>query len=145
MIVRGCDFPEDRYYHADINVWLKEEAPGVLLLGATSFGVALAVEFVAFLPKPSGTQVEAGRAVGLLELSKTMVSVRSPVKATILAHNAAAVADPALISTDPYQGGWLLRLGVDEWKSADLVSGAAIPAAFEQAMDLENFTGRQVR
>jgi len=145
MIVRGCNFPEDRYYHADLNVWLKQESPGVLLLGATSFGVALAAEFVAFLPKPAGTQVEAGRAVGLLELSKTMVSVRSPVNATILAHNAAAVADPSLISTDPYHGGWLLRLGVGDWQSAQLVSGAAIVAAFEQAMDLENFTGREGR
>ena len=145
MIIRGCEFPGDRYYHVDINVWMKEESPGVVLLGATSFGAALAVEFVAFLPKPSGTQVEAGRAVGLLELSKTMVSVRSPVKATILGHNAAAVADPSLISTDPYHGGWLLRLGVADWKSAELVSGAAIAAAFEQAMDQENFTGRQER
>ena len=145
MIIRGCDFPEDRFYHPDINVWLKEELPGVVLLGATSFGVALAVEFVAFLPKPAGTQVDAGRAVGLLELSKTMVSVRSPVKATILGHNAAAVADPSLISTDPYLGGWLLRLGVAEWKSADLVSGAAIVTAFEHAMNLENFTGKGMR
>lgn len=145
MMIRGCDFPEDRYYHADINVWIKEESPGVVLLGATSFGAALAVEFVAFLPKPAGTKAEAGRAVGLLELSKTMVSVRTPVDATILAHNPAAVADPSLISTDPYHGGWLLRLEVGAWKSADLLAGAAIVAAFEQAMDLEDFTGREAR
>ncbi len=37
MIIRGCDFPEDRYYHPDINVWLKEEVPGVVLLGAAAF------------------------------------------------------------------------------------------------------------
>lgn len=143
MIVRGCEFPEDRYYHADFNVWVKDESPGVALLGATSYGAALAVEFVAFLPKATGTRAAAGRAVGLLELSKTMVSVRTPVDAIILAHNAAAVADPSLISADPYAGGWLLRLAVGEWKIADLVSGPAIAAAFEQAMDMESFTGRE--
>ena len=39
MLVRGCEFPEDRYYHADFNVWIKPESPGVALLGA---GLALA-------------------------------------------------------------------------------------------------------
>ena len=140
MIIRGCDFPEDRCYHPEHNVWLKSEAPDVVLLGATSFGVALAVEFVAYIPKPVGTEVEAGRAVGLLELVKTIVSVRTPVKGTILEHNAAAVADPGIISADPYGAGWLVRLKVDGPAVLEsLVSGDAIGPAFEEAMRLENF------
>lgn len=145
MIIRGCEFPEDLHYHADFNVWVKEESPGIVLIGATSFGVALAVEFVAFLPKAVGTEIDAGRAAGLLELSKAMVSVRSPVKGTILAHNEAAVADPSLIGSAPYRAGWLIRLKVGEWNREDLVSGAAILPAFEEAMDLDNFTGKEIR
>lgn len=143
MRVRGCDFPEDRYYHAEHNVWVKLHAPGVAVLGATSFGVALAVEFVAYIPKAAGTQVAAGRAVGLLELAKTIVSVRTPVKGSILAHNEAAVRDPSIITDDPYHAGWLVRLKVDEWNAAvqPLVTGAAIGPAFEEAMQLENFEG----
>ncbi|MFM9972469.1 MAG: glycine cleavage system protein H [Burkholderiales bacterium] len=143
MLIRGCDFPEDRHYHPDFNVWLKEEASGVVLLGATSFGVALAVEFVAFLPKALGAEIDAGRAVGLLEISKVMVSVRTPVKGRILGHNEAAVADPSLISNDPYGAGWLLRLEVGAWDRQGLVTGDAIRAAFEDAMDLDNFTGME--
>jgi glycine cleavage system H protein len=145
MRVRGCDFPEDRYYHADFNVWIKEETPGVLLLGATSFGVAQAVEFVAFLPKADGTRIDAGRAAGLLELSKAMVSVRSPVAGTIIGANQHAVADPSLISSDPYNSGWLIRLAAPDWNPAGLVFGPAISPAFNEAMDLENFTGRDPR
>jgi len=143
MIVRGCDFPEDRCYHAEHNVWLKEEASGVVLLGATAFGVALAFDFIAFLPKPAGTVVEAGRAAGLLELAKTIVSVRTPVAGTILGSNEAAVADPAVIRDDPYGAGWLVRLRADAWNAAaaQLVSGEAIGPAFEEAMDLEGFQG----
>jgi glycine cleavage system H protein len=143
MMVRGCDFPEDRCYHPEHNVWLKSEAPGVVVLGATSFGVALAVEFVAYIPKPVGTEVDAGRAVGLLELVKTIVSVRTPVAGTILEHNAAAVADPAVISADPYGAGWLVRLKVDAGPTAlqPLVSGQAIGPAFEEAMRLESYVG----
>src|SRR5262245_52311779 len=143
MMVRGCDFPEDRCYHPDYNVWARREPGGEVLIGATSFGVALAVDFIAFMPKPPGTTVDAGRAVGLLELAKTIVSVRTPVKGTIIGANEAAVADPAIIRDDPYGAGWLIRLKADDWGAAQgsLVSGAAIVAAFEEAMNLENFEG----
>ena len=145
MIVRGCEFPEDRHYHVDFNVWVKEESPGVVLIGATAFGVALAVEFVAFLPKAVGTEIDAGRAVGLLELSKAMVSVRTPVSGVIIEANAAALADPSLIASAPYHAGWLIRLNVGQWNPDDLVCGDAIGSAFEAAMDLDNFTGREIR
>ena len=143
MIVRGCHFPEDRHYHADFNVWVKEESPGILSLGATDYGVAQAVEFVAFLPKAPGSEIDAGRAAGLLELSKAMVSVRSPVRGRILEANEHAVSDPSLIASDPYGAGWLIRLEVHAWEPAGLLSGAAIGPAFEAAMDLDNFSGRQ--
>jgi len=143
VTVRGCEFPTDRYYHADYNVWIREETPGVALIGATAFGVALAIDFVAFMPKPLGSRVEAGRAVGLLELAKTIVSVRTPIAATILAANAAAVVDPGLVRSDPYGGGWLVRLGVDDAGTAmqKLIWGDAIVPAFEEAMRLEDFHG----
>ena len=72
IVVRGCEFPEDRHYHADYNVWVQRGAKGVVTLGATAYGVALAIEFFAFTPKAVGTRLDAGRAVGLLELSKPL-------------------------------------------------------------------------
>ncbi len=143
IVVRGCEFPEDRHYHADYNVWVQGGAKGVVTVGATSYGVALAIEFFAFTPKAMGTWLDAGRAVGLLELSKTVVSVRTPVAGTLIEVNLAAVARPALISTDPYGAGWLVRLSSKvALESGDgLLSGAAVAPAFEQEMMLENFTG----
>jgi glycine cleavage system H lipoate-binding protein len=144
IVVRGCEFPEDRHYHAGHNVWLKEEG-GIVTLGATSFGAALAREFMGFVPKPAGTVVEADRSVGVVELWKTMVSVRTPVAGTILEWNAAATKDPALIHRDPYGEGWLVRLQAVDWDRAStaLLRGVALVPAFEAAMDLERFTGPQ--
>lgn len=143
MMVRGCAFPRDRQYHADYNVWVQRTAAGVVSIGATSFGVALAIEFFAFTPKAIDTLIEPGRAVGLLELSKAVVSVRSPLAGRLLEVNRAAVERPALIAQDPYGAGWLARLST----TADLatlpgvVEGEGVRAAFEQAMTLENFEG----
>jgi glycine cleavage system H protein len=144
IVVRGCEFPEDCYYRVDHNVWLKSEESGVVTLGATSYGVALAYEFLAFIPKPIGTLVEADRSVGLLELAKTLISVRTPIAGEIAASNQAAVADPSIINADPYGNGWLVKLKVKNWESAKgaLVSGAAVAPAFEEAMRLDNFEER---
>jgi len=140
--VRGCDFPEDRYYHADYNVWLKGGEPGTMVLGATSYGAALAIEFLAFLPKPDGTVVEADRAVALLELGKTVISVRTPLAGTIIASNAAVAKRPATINEDPYGAGWLVKLRISSGPEAvGLLSGAAVAPAFEEAMRLDNFEG----
>jgi glycine cleavage system H protein len=141
IIVRGCRFPTDRYYDAQCNVWLKADADGIVTLGATAFGVALAGEFIAFVPKPPGMRIDAGRAVGLLEIAKSLTSVRTPVPALVVASNAAAVTDPMLINRDPYGEGWLMRLRIDDWPAAaqSLLSGSAIAPAFEAAMALEKF------
>jgi glycine cleavage system H protein len=141
ILVRGCSFPLDRYYDTQCNVWLKAGADGTVTLGATSFGTALAGEFIAFVPKPAGLHIEANRAVGLLEIAKSMTSVRTPVAAVIHASNAAAVADPMLINRDPYGEGWLMQLRIECWASTalSLLSGTAVAPAFEAAMTLENF------
>ncbi len=146
IIVRGCEFPDDRHYHAEYNVWVQRGANGVVTLGATAYGVALAIEFFAFTPKAVGTTLEAGRAAGLLELSKTVISVRTPVAGRLVEFNAAAVARPSIISADPYGAGWLVKLATDAvfaTKATEnpLLSGAALIPAFEAQMALENFTG----
>jgi glycine cleavage system H protein len=143
-MVRGCEFPEDRAYHVEYNVWVKPYVQGVYTLGATAFGAALAVEFFAFMPKPAGTRIEAGRAAGLLELSKSMVSVRTPVGGRITEVNLIAVTRPATITEDPYGAGWLVRIASDD-SIEGLVTGAATAPAFEAAMALEDFEGPPVR
>ena len=143
ITLRGCVFHDDRYYHADYNVWVQASGKGEVTLGATSYGAALAIEFFAFTPKAVGTRVEAGRAVGILELSKTVVSVRSPVAGEIAAVNTAAIAKPAIIGQDPYGAGWLVRVATcaDLARHTALVQGDALIASFEAEMNLENFQG----
>ena len=143
IVVRGCEFPPDRRYHAHYNVWVQRGADGLVTLGATSYGVALAVEFFAFTPKALGSTIDAGRAVGLLELSKTVVSVRTPLAGILVEINTAATAQPSMISADPYGSGWLVRLASDAAFETQegLLAGAALIPEFEAEMTLENFEG----
>lgn len=141
--IRGCEFPDDRYYHPEHNVWVQPRADDVVVLGATSYGVALAGEFVAFVPKPVGMRIEAGRAAGLLEIAKSVTSFRSPLAGEVAAFNDAAVEDPGVIARDPYGDGWLIQLRTTDWEAAaqGLLRGSAIVPAFEVEMTRDNFTG----
>ena len=140
IVVRGCAFPPELHYHVEHNVWLREDG-GIVTLGATSFGVALAGEFVSFRPKPAGTAIAADGSVGLIELWKTLVSVRTPVAGALIEGNARVTTDPGAINEDPYGSGWLVRLKAPRWPAGSLVTGDAIAPAFEAAMALENFEG----
>lgn len=140
-VIRGLNFPDHLCYLAEQHTWARREADGSVTVGITALGGALAREYVAFMPKPTGASVEQNRGLGVIEMAKTVASVRAPVAGAIIAANEAAIADPALINRDPYDRGWLIKLAPSNW-NADcelLVTGEKIRDAIENIMRLENF------
>ena len=51
--VRGCDLPDDLYYHVDSNVWARLESDGSITVGMTSYACSLAGQLVAATPSSS--------------------------------------------------------------------------------------------
>lgn len=100
--------PPDRFYDTRYDMWVRREADCVVI-GATSFGVHLAGELIAFTPKPIGAEVGAGRGLGTVESAKTVLAVHSPVALRLDQPNEAAEKQPDLINRDPYGAGWMVR------------------------------------
>ena len=67
--------PKDRLYCPRYDMWVQELDNGEVLIGATSFGIFLAGEIVAFTAKPKGAEVEYGRGMGTVECRKTVLAV----------------------------------------------------------------------
>lgn len=136
--IRGYDFPEALLYLVEHQVWARRETDGSVTVGATALGVAQGGDCFAFVPKAVGSSIGFGKALGMIELSKTIVSVRSPVAGEIVAHNAPAVARPALINEQPYGEGWLVRLVPEDWArdAACLLQWPALIPAVEEYMTL---------
>ena len=65
--------PDDRLYCPRYDMWVQELDNGEMLIGATSFGVFLAGDVIAFTAKPNGAEVEFGRGMGTLECRKTVL------------------------------------------------------------------------
>lgn len=92
-------------------MWVQTSADGCdgIVLGATTFGLYLAGEVVAFMAKPRGAHVERGRGMGTVECHKTVLSVRAPLSLILEDSNEAAEQRPSLINASPYGNGWLAR------------------------------------
>jgi glycine cleavage system H protein len=66
---------------------------------------------VVFVELPAvGRVVKAGEACAVVESVKTASDLYSPVAGTVTEVNPVLGGSPALVNTEPYQGGWFYKL-----------------------------------
>jgi glycine cleavage system H protein len=118
--------PDDRLYCPRYDMWVQELDNGEMLIGATSFGVFLAGDVIAFTAKPNGAEVEFGRGMGTLECRKTVLAVHAPISFVLLEGNEAAEEHPKLVHNTPHAEGWMARVRATNWanEKAALVDAA---------------------
>jgi glycine cleavage system H protein len=123
--------PADRLYLIDHQVWAREDDDGLVTQGITALGVRLSGEVYMCRPKGVGVLVEQGKSMGVVELAKSIVSVKSPLSGEVVAVNPRLREEPELVHRDPYGDGWLMRLRPSalEAERSALVSGDAIGPA----------------
>ena len=100
--------PSDRRY-TESHEWIKTDGDQ-LIVGVTQFAVnALSDVTYAALPAV-GKTFGAGDVFGEVESVKATSELYLPVAGTITAVNSAVTNDPALLNTDPYEAGWLVKI-----------------------------------
>jgi glycine cleavage system H protein len=65
------------------------------------------------VPAP-GTRVTAGEPCGEVESTKSVSDIYSPVTGEVTEVNSDVDEDPALVNSDPYGAGWLMKVQLDE-------------------------------
>lgn len=99
---------------------------GVFLVGVTDYaqGELGDVVFVE-LPEP-GASFEKMDAFGTIEAVKAVSDLYCPVAAEVLEVNAALDDEPAVVNSDPYGEGWMIKIRVqDASELAGLMDAAA--------------------
>lgn len=120
--------PSDRRYSAS-HEWFLPQGE-TITIGITRHAVDELTDVTYVETKPVGTAVEPGAAVGEVESVKTTSEVYSPLGGTIVEVNAAAIADPSLLNSDPFGAGWLVRIRPSDSKAlGSLLDAAAYDAA----------------
>jgi len=94
---------------------------------------------VAVTPKKAGKAIQAGKSVATVESGKWVGPVLTPLAGEVVEVNAALASDPELVNTDPYEGGWIVKLRVEDWERdmADKPSGGAAVTAYESFLEAE--------
>ncbi len=65
------------------------------------------------VPAP-GTRVTAGEPCGEVESTKSVSDIFSPLDGEVSEVNGDLEDDPALVNSDPYGAGWLMRIQLDD-------------------------------
>jgi|694.fasta_scaffold13064_12 glycine cleavage system H protein len=103
-------FPADLHYLIEHQVWARLAPDGTATVGITSLGIALAGEIYMCRAKAAGTAIEQGKSVAVVELAKSIVSVKSPLSGTVVETNPRLPESPEIVHADPYGEGWIARI-----------------------------------
>ncbi len=122
------DFPDDRLY-SEYHIWIKSSSDGAVL-GLSDFaGAELGAINYLELPVP-GVQIATGAPFGIVETSKAIVELISPVTARVAATNAEVLETPEKALEDSYGRGWLLSIDhiedTEELMDADTYRGLVL-------------------
>lgn len=139
--IRGCEFPDDLMYDDELNVWFRESGGGQVEAGLTAFGLALVGDLYMFNPRPVGREIEATKAFALVEVAKTVLSVRTPFACVVAEINTPLETTPFKINRSPYMN-WLVRLEPNDLAQARrlLLSGTEVAVRAHELMDLHGMT-----
>lgn len=103
--------PENLRYTSE-HEWVTSEDP--VTIGITAVA-ADALGDIVFLELPAvGTAVIAGGVCGEIESTKSVSELYSPVTGTVVEVNEGAMSDPAVVNSDPYGAGWLIKVAATE-------------------------------
>jgi len=106
------DFPEELKYSKE-HVWVRVEG-GSAVIGITDFaqeelGAISGVE----LPD-EGDEVEQDDSIGSIEARKTVADIYAPFSGVVLSVNQEVLDTPTLLNDDPYDGGWLVEVALND-------------------------------
>ena len=140
MKVLGFDYPDELYYWLERDMWARVCENGCVQVGITAFGVRISGSFFMCRPKPVGTEVTQGQTIALVELNKSVVTVKTPISGVVRAINPTLAEHPETIEHSPYDQGWLVEVEPTQWNHdlAQLHHGADLAFAATTRMRLEN-------
>ncbi len=121
------NIPENLKYSQD-HEWLKVD--GEFAFVGISAHAANELGDIVFLDIPSvGETLDKDEVFGSIEAVKTVADLLLPVAGEIVEFNAALESKPALVNSDPYGEGWIIKIKMtDPAQVNDLMDAAAYTA-----------------
>jgi glycine cleavage system H protein len=121
--------PDDLQFTEEHEYVRRTSEENVVEVGITEFAQGELGDVV-FVELPNvGDRFERMQVFGTIEAVKAVSDLFSPLSGEVVAVNDALETAPALVNTDPYGEGWMIRLRLDD------------VAEMEQLLDAEAYRG----
>lgn len=120
------EIPKDFRYTKEHEYLKPTGKAGVFQVGITDYAQGELGDVV-FVELPAvGRELAAMEAFGTIEAVKAVSDLYSPVRGKVAEVNARLADDPALVNSDPYGTGWMIKLEVaDAGELAKLLDAGA--------------------
>jgi glycine cleavage system H protein len=123
------EIPSDLRYTEE-HEWVLRTGNDTVRVGITDFAQSSLGDVVYVQLPDVGTEVNAGESFGEVESTKSVSDLYAPVTAKVVAVNGDLEANPQLVNSEPYEGGWLIDLQADP---------GALDAGIAQLLDAEAY------
>jgi glycine cleavage system H protein len=117
------NYPDNLRYTKE-HEWIKVEGDEATI-GITDFAQRELGDIVYVEIETTGKELNAGDVFGTVEAVKTVSDLYLPVAGTITEVNPALNGNPELVNTDPYGGGWMVKMKLANPADVDGLMDAA--------------------
>jgi glycine cleavage system H protein len=116
------NIPAELRYTKDHEYVTMPDANGVVTVGITDYAQGELGDIVYVeLPKP-GSRYGAHDVFGTVEAVKAVSELYMPVAGEVVEINSRIDGEPALINSDPFGDGWMIRVKIDAGADAGLMT-----------------------
>jgi len=117
------NFPDNLHYTKD-HEWIRTEGKEAVV-GITDFAQGELGDIVFVDINAPGKQLAAGDVFGTIEAVKTVSDMFMPVSGKVIAVNTALKDNAAVVNSDPYGQGWMVRIEITNAAEVDSLLSAA--------------------
>jgi glycine cleavage system H protein len=118
------DIPADLLYTPEHEYLKKTDDADVFYVGITDYAQGELGDIVYVELPTAGDRFGRMDVFGTVEAVKAVSDLYSPVTCEVLEVNDALTTDPALVNSDPYARGWMLKVRIEEPQELDSLLGA---------------------
>ncbi|MTI86632.1 MAG: glycine cleavage system protein GcvH [Balneolaceae bacterium] len=99
--------------------WIKDNEDGTATVGITDFAQSELGDIVFVELEETETELSQEDSFGTVEAVKTVSELFAPVDGEITEINEELEDEPELVNDDPYGGGWLIKIKLNDTSQLD--------------------------
>jgi len=114
--------PAELKYTAE-HEWIRVEGDEIVI-GVTEFAQGELGDVVFIEIETEGETLSIGDTFGTIEAVKTVSDLYMPVDGEVVKANSALEDTPELVNSEPFEGGWMIRVKMDDPSQLDALMSA---------------------